>query len=213
METLSLVAMLLSLVPVFIILFRKAWQTDILNFLMVLCLLTFFQQLLGGFQQLASANRIYINAVFRLGEFIILLYLFRPPAREKWMRDIFNTCAIAFISVVITVYAIKGATAASGTIDALQALILLLAAALALVQLIRSGQLYIFQLPIFWIIAGSLCYFSIFLLLMMIPQAPGSDNQQEKMVFLAVIHSIRSVFFILAAAAQPKNNDSFKESV
>ncbi len=202
LETLSLVAMLLSLGPVLIILFRRAWQSDLLNFLMVLSLLTFFQHLLTGTSQLAPSGRSFIQAVFSLGEFMILLYLFRPTTRQKWVRDLFNLFAIAFLSVVITIYAIKGPAASYGTIGALESVILLLAAVMTLLRLLKADQVFIFQLPMFWIIVGTLCYSSMYLLLELLQHDNGNipaDQQQEKLILLAVLNSIRSVLFMVAA--------------
>lgn len=204
MESLSLIAMLLSLVPVGMILFRRAWQSDNMNFLMVLCLLTFFQHLLGSMSPLSDPARIAIRAVFGLGEFVILLYLLRPVAGQKWVRDLFYMFAIAFLSVVITIYAIKGTAAAASTVGILEAIILIIAAVSGLVRLLRSDQVFIFRLPICWIIAGTLAYFSMYLLLESLqqkdPRVPLQD-QQEKMVLLTVINGIRSIFFIIAAWA------------
>jgi hypothetical protein len=79
-------------------------------------------------------------------------------------------------------------------------------AIVALLQLIREKQLFIFQSPMFWIAGGNICYFTMFLLTGFVGMQgkEGSALQQEKLVLLSVINCIRYLFFIVAAwAAQP----------
>ena len=104
---LCIIAMLAALAPALIILFRRVWQSDILNFLMVFSLLSFMHQLLTGIMPANQVSYHFTHASFSLGEFILLLFLLRPPANPKWMRDLFHIFSIAFLSVIITVYALS----------------------------------------------------------------------------------------------------------
>ena len=201
LESLSLIAMLLSLVPVLMILFRRAWHSDIMNFLMVLCLFTFFQHLLARVPSLTDDQRISVQAVFSLAEFIILLYLLRPVNAPKWGRDLFYIFAIAFLSVVVTIFAIKGLAGAAMTVGILQAIILVAASVFGMVQLLRSDQVFVFRLPLCWIIAGTLAWSCMYLLLESLQHDATLPlyYQQEKMIMLTFMNAVRSVLFTIAA--------------
>ena len=109
------------------------------------------------------------------------------------------------IAVIISVFPERLRATLTG------AFILLLVAVVALLQLIREKQLLIFQSPMFWIAGGNICYFTMFILtgFVGIQGKGGIALQQEKLVLLSVINSIRYLFFIAAAyAARQKEERS-----
>lgn len=200
-DILCIIAMLAALAPALIILFRRVWQSDVLNFLMVLSLLTFMHQLLTGVLPVTHSGYAFTHAVFSLSEFILLLFLLRPPSKQKWMRDLFHIFSIAFLSVIITVYSIMGASASAGTVLILQNLIILAAAIFGILQLMKSEQVFIFQQPLFWIIIGAIVFCCMQLLLAMIPAAQAG----EMAIMQALVVIVRSLFFIIAASTKMKN--------
>lgn len=203
---LSLVAMLLSLAPLFIILLRRSWQQEILNFLMALSLLSFIQQVFS-IASFTPSQLNLIDAVFRLCEFAILLSLFRSVIQPPGIRQLILITMVIFLSVVITTYGLTGVQPYHRTIAILEAIILLSAATLVLIQLMRSGQVFLFQLPLFWIIAGTLCFYTIFFIIELIPQYNGTTavtHWQDKKLMLSLIGIIRSAFFVAAAAVSSK---------
>ncbi|HVK47468.1 MAG TPA: hypothetical protein VM488_06495 [Pseudobacter sp.] len=197
----NIIAMLASLAPAMIILFRRAWQSDVLNFLMVFSLLSFMHLLLTGLLPVTQPGYAFTHAAFSLGEFILLLFLLRPNSKLKWMRDLFYIFSIAFLSVIITVYALMGANASAGTVQVLQNLIILTAAIYGILQLLKTEQVFIFQQPLFWIIIGAIAFSCMELLLSVIPSAkPG-----ELAIMQALVVTVRSLFFIVAAGTKMKN--------
>ena len=117
------------------------------------------------------------------------------------MRDLFYIFSIAFLSVIITVYALMGANASAGTVQVLQNLILLTAAIYGILQLLKTEQVFIFQQPLFWIIIGAIAFSCMELLLSVIPSAkPG-----ELAIMQALVVTVRSLFFIVAAGTKMKN--------
>lgn len=200
-DILNIIAMLASLAPAMIILFRRAWQSDVLNFLMVFSLLSFMHLLLTGLLPVTQPGYSFTHAAFSLGEFILLLFLLRPNSKLKWMRDLFYIFSIAFLSVIITVYALMGANASAGTVQVLQNLIILTAAIYGILQLLKTEQVFIFQQPLFWIIIGAIAFSCMELLLSVIPSAkPG-----ELAIMQALVVTVRSLFFIVAAGTKMKN--------
>lgn len=200
-DILNIIAMLASLAPAMIILFRRAWQSDVLNFLMVFSLLSFMHLLLTGLLPVTQPGYSFTHAAFSLGEFMLLLFLLRPNSKLKWMRDLFYIFSIAFLSVIITVYALMGANASAGTVQVLQNLIILTAAIYGILQLLKTEQVFIFQQPLFWIIIGAIAFSCMELLLSVIPSAkPG-----ELAIMQALVVTVRSLFFIVAAGTKMKN--------
>lgn len=215
-DILSIIAMLAALAPALIILFRRVWQSDVHNFLMVLSLLGFMHQLLIRIMPVNQSSYAFTHAVFSLSEFILLLFILRPPAKQRWLRDLFHIFSIAFLSVIITVYALMGASASGGTVLVLQNLILLTAASMAIAQLLKSDQMSIFQQPLFWIIAGTIAFSCMGLLLAMVPDNGAMQPKIEMIIMQSLVNIVRSVFFIIAASTKiknpaAKNTTGFKE--
>lgn len=206
-EIFSLLAIILPVVPIVIIFIRRTWQQDIMIFLGAICLLAFMQHLMLYIPKLVPVNTTFINSIFGLGEFALLLYLFKLVITPPWIREMIHTVLTAFASVAITIFALSGTETHSFALALTAAFIVLLVAVVALLQLIRDKQLFIFQSPMFWIAGGNICYFSMFILTGFVGgEGIGTSAlQQEKMILLSVINDIRFVFFIVAAySARPK---------
>ncbi len=212
-EVLSLLAILLPVVPILIIFIRRTWQQDIMIFLGTICLLAFLQHLMVYIPKLVPVNTTFINSIFGLGEFVLLLYLFRLVIEPVWLREMIYTVLIAFTSVAITIFSLRGTETHAAGLAMTAAFILLLIAVAALLQLIRDKQLFIFQSPMFWIAGGNICYFSMFLLTGLVGGEGKATSalQQEKMILLSVINDIRFVFFIVAAYSARPKSDSVEE--
>lgn len=200
-DVLNIIAMLASLAPALVILFRRVWQSDVLNFLMVFSLLSFMHLLLTGLLPVTQPGYAFTHAAFSLGEFMLLMFLLRPNSKQRWMRDLFYIFSIAFLSVIITVYALMGAGASGATVQVLQNLIILAAAIYGILQLLKTEQVFIFQQPLFWIIIGAIAFSCMQLLLSVIPSAkPG-----EMAIMQSLVVTVRSLFFLVAAATKIKN--------
>lgn len=195
-EILSWLAILLPVISILTIFIRRTWQQEIMIFLGALCLLSFLQHLMIYIPKLVPLNNTSINSIFSLGEFALLLYLFKMNIEPAWLREIIHIVLISFLSVAITTYSLRGTETYSFPLAMTAAFILLLVAVIALLQLIRDKQLFIFQSPMFWIAGGNICYFSMFILTGFVGTLA---LQQEKQILLYVINSIRFIFFIVAA--------------
>src|ERR1700754_3563733 len=88
---LVVVAMLFSLTPLLIIFIRKVYHHALLNLLRVVCVFAFFQPLVLNIPGLLPAETIsFIKAGFRLGEFILVFYLFKRVMLQKRVREFMN---------------------------------------------------------------------------------------------------------------------------
>lgn len=208
-DTLCFLAILLPVIPIIIIFLRRSWQQDFMIFLGMICLLSCMQHLMICIPSLAAGNIALINNIFGLGEFVLLLYLFKQVIPTRWVKELLHTVLIAFTSVAVTVYTLRGAEQYAFKLNFTAALIMLLVAIVALLQLIRDKQLFIFQSPMFWIAGGNICYFTMFILtgFVGIQGNEGVALQHEKLILLSVINGIRYIFFIAAAYVAPQKEE------
>src|SRR5688500_11006330 len=144
LEILSLVAILLPLIPVFIIFISKSYKEDILALLMGLCLISFIQNLILYIPQFVALDILFIRASFHLINYIILLLLLHLVIEGKWLREGMKILLVSFVSVVITIYSTRGISAYLANIEMVQALLMILLNFIVLLQLIRRHDIFIF---------------------------------------------------------------------
>lgn len=206
---LVVVAMLFSLTPLLIIFIRKVYHHAILNLLRVVCVFAFFQHLVLNIPGLLPTETIsFIKAGFRLGEFILVFYLFKRVMLQKRVREFMNIFLVAFISVILTVYSLKGVDTYTVSISLLQSALLVLLAMVTFVQLISNHEIVLFREPLFWIAAGILCYNSMFIFMELVTNnriGISAIQLQEKELVLCSVDIIQFLFFNIAAlVAAPK---------
>ena len=211
LEILSLVAILLPLIPVFIIFISKTYKEDVLALLMGLCLVSFIQNLILYVPRFVPLDVLFIRASFHLINYIILLLLLQLVVEGKWLREGIKIVLVSFVSVVITIYSTRGIPTYLGNIETAQALLMIVLNVVVLLQLIKRHDIFIFFSPMFWIAGGTFFYYSMFLLTQSLPEYKAivqGEPQQQKRVLLLVIMLIQFVFYTIAAAvAANKNQD------
>jgi hypothetical protein len=201
LQILSLVAILLPLVPVFIIFISKTYKEDVLALLMGLCLVSFIQNLILYVPRFVQLDVLFIRASFHLFTYTILLLLLQLVIEGKWLREGLKLLLVSFVSVVITIYIIGGISTYLGNIEIAQALLMIALNFIALLQLIRRHDIFIFLSPMFWIAGGTFFYYSMFLLTQSLPDYNTilpAESQQKKVLILVII-VIQFVFYIIAA--------------
>lgn len=202
LEILSLVAILLPLIPVFIIFISKTYKEDILAIFMGACLVSFIQNLILYIPRVVSIDMSFMRGCFHLINYIILVLLFHRVIEKKWLREGIKILLVSFVSVVITIYSIHGFQAYLVNVETIQALLMLLLSAIILYQLIRRHDIFIFLVPMFWIAGGTFFYYSMFLLTQSLPEykaaLQGMPLQQQKILLLITI-LIQFIFYIIAA--------------
>lgn len=209
LEILALVAILLPLIPVFIIFISKAYKQYTLALLMGLCLVSFIQNLILYIPRVVPIDILFIRAIFQLINYIILLLLLKAVITGKWLREGMKILLVSFVSVAVTIYSTKGIALYLGKIEIVQALILILITLIALFQLIRSLDIFIFLSPMFWIAGGTFFYYSMFLITQAIPEYKvvlQGIPQQQKQALLLVIIIIQFSFYIIAAIVAGNKN-------
>ena len=201
---LSLVVMLLSLLPLCIVFVRKVAASAILNVLTVLCLFNFLQHLSLTFIQPGS---VLLQTGFRLAQFTLSFYLFKllmVPARGK---EIMNMFLASFLSVVITIYVLKGITTWSSILGLVQAVILVIIALIILTQLINNRQIVLINEQGFWIAGGLLAFYGMIVFMESIAGFDSNVSQQiqnEKDLVLLLADIFRLTLFSVGAAIAVK---------
>lgn len=210
---LSLVVMLLSLLPVCILLVRKVAASAFLNVLKVLCLFVICQYLARFFIQPSLPS---LPIVFKLVEFTLVYYLFNLLMTATQGKDILNMVLVSFLSVTITIYALKGLTAYTDVLTIIQSGILTVLAIVILLQLIKNRHIVLASEPAFWIAGGLLCYNGMVVLMEAIAGSHSNLSQQieqEKSIIITLADMLRMVFFIVAASVAGKKNDNNKNDI
>jgi hypothetical protein len=205
---LSLVVMVLPLIPLCIFFVRKVHLTPVLNTLRIVCLFIFLQHLVTGFM---LRNTPVIQPITQLIEFLLAFYMIKWMMTDKPMRDIMNMLMVSFLSVIVTIYTIKGIMSFPKTITAIQGIILFTLAFIVLLQLINNKQMVMIHEPAFWIAGGILCYYgmSVFMEAILTWNSGLSQqiNQEKNLVLLAT-EVIRFAFFTTAAYVAGASRDA-----
>ena len=210
---LSLVVMLLSLLPVCILFVRKVAASAVLNVLKVLCLFVICQYLALFFIQPSLPT---LPIAFKLAEFTLVYYLFHLLMTATQGKDILKMVLVSFLSVTITIYALKGLTAYTDVLTIIQAGLLTVLAIVILLQLINNRHIVLASEPAFWIAGGLLCYNGMVVLMEAIAGSRANLSQQiqqEKSIIITLADMFRMVFFIVAASVAGKKKDNNKNDM
>jgi hypothetical protein len=208
---LPLVVMLLSLLPVCILFVRKVADSAILNVLKILCLLVILQYLTLYFIQPSSP---VLQTGFKLAEFTLSFYLFKLMMTSSQGKDIMNMFLVSFLSVVVTIYSLRGIMAFPRTMIIIQAAVLTLLAFIVLFQLISNRHIVLVNEPAFWIAGGLLCYFG---MVVFIEAIAGNQSdlpqqiQQEKDLIITFADMLRMIIFSVAAGVAGKKELPFRD--
>lgn len=147
----------LPLIPVILILWKKLYDQESLNFLMILCLLQFIQHLSFRLDAFPVGAEPAISNLFLLLESAIYFFLFRNHFGGR-PRELLHYFAIAFFSSLITYYLVAGLDRDGLSLHLAQFGLIACMISYCMAGLIKRDNLRILQFPIFWIAAGTLFY-------------------------------------------------------
>jgi hypothetical protein len=207
-DTLILVCIFPPLLPVIIIFFRRIYQNEALNFLMILCLLNFIKNILLFIPGLIIVNQITIINIFSLPELVILILIFRSLFFGK-IKNILTIFLVAFLSSVITYYLLNGIIQKREAMEVLQELVILIVSVIGLFELINNNDIHIFKLPLSWIAAGTIFYFSISVLIKILNTSSTQVNyvaNADTQIILNIAGFARYIFYLLAALFYKRGN-------
>jgi hypothetical protein len=188
----------LPLLPALLILVRRRYGQEPFNFLAVICLLSFFQSLLGmvyptSFDTPTPAGRIIALLLYA---FFFLTFRSNLGGRFRYGLNLLMT---SVLSVLGTYWYLKGWEAANPAIELLINGFFVLLIGISLRKIIHNDELGVFRHPLFWIEGGTLFYLLLFLLLEGIGACClPSGSGLEKRLFLGLADLVRYVAYIAA---------------
>jgi hypothetical protein len=202
-DYLLLVIIFLPLMPALFIFGRKLYLQEPLNFLLIVCLLSFFRGLLELTYPLTRENQHLINKIFSLTLLLLLVPCFRANLDTRY-RYVLDILLSALLSLAITYWSLMGWENPSPAIDALLNGFLGILILVSLPIVIRTGALQVFRSPLFWIGGGTLFYILLYLLLEGIGSCSrplSSPPDPDKRLFLLLAELVRYSFYLIAALA------------
>jgi len=202
MHSLAIVIAVLPLMTALLIFGRNLYLQEPLNFLLTICLLSFFRGMLDLTWPLTKENQYIISKLFSLALLLLLVPCFRPDftGRSRYMLDITLS---ALLSFAITSWCLMGWNKANPAIDATLNIFTALLILAILPMIIRNGALQVLQSPRFYIGGGTLFYILLYLLLEGIgsccrPIAAAPDP--DKHLFVLLAEGVKYLFYAAAAA-------------
>jgi hypothetical protein len=188
----------LPLLPAFLILVRRLYGQEPFNFLAVICLLGFFQSLLGMIYPVQAKDQYPAGRIVTLLLYTFFFLTFRSNLGGKF-RYALNLLMTSLLSVLGTYWYLKGWDGSNPAIDLFLNGFLALLIGVSLRKIIRNDELGVFSHPLFWIEGGTLFYILLSLILegvaaCYLPTAPGF----EKRLFLGLADLVRYIAYVAA---------------
>jgi len=118
---------------------------------------------------------------------------------------------VSFVSVIITIYSLKGISAYAATITIIEAALLTALALAVLFQLINNRHIVLMNEPAFWMAGGLLCYYGMVVFMESIAgyqSNPSQPIQPEKDLIITVADMLRMAFFIVATCVAGKTDNN-----
>lgn len=206
LELFSLLAILLPVIPLFIVFYKKVHTIAAIQLLAIACLFGLASSLLR-FTGTDAAQQHLMYEIFRGCDCTILLLLYRITATNKRIADIFNFLVICSVSIVVAIYATTGIEQYAATIRSAQSVLMIGATLLAFSQLVTRRDLLLFESTLFWIGAATFFNFSMLLLIDQI----GSRNtvlqiSEDKMILMYLVQFVRYLFYVIAVVITENNS-------
>ena len=179
---------------------------------MVICLVSFIQNLIIYIPRFVTVDLLFIQASFQLINFIILSILLYIVIYGKWLMESLKIFHVVFVSVAVTLYTTRGITSSLYNVQLVQSLFLIAMNIIVLLQLIKRHDILIFLSPMFWIAAGTFFYYSMFLLTQSLPDYKSvlrGESKEQKKILLLIIIMIQFIFYIISATVagnKPQEN-------
>ena len=200
-DVLTFFTLVLPLLSVCFILFRKEYADNSTTLLMVLCLFSFIQRLLVLYNGLFEFSFPLVHNTFNIVEFLLLVFILRDFFPELKSHYILNSFLIAYFSSIVTYYGIRGFGNDEFELRVIQYGLIALLMIASLVFQVRRDQLTMMNTPFFWFTLGTLFYFA-FCTFWEIGKkylfSPADISGKELDTFPSLIMTIRFAFYALA---------------
>lgn len=155
-------AMLLPLIAVTVISLRQTWRQQTMHLLSLVCIVAAVQHFLSCIAPTFDPSpRVFLELV-RWG---LLVYIFRPLLTHRDTRNYFTAFFFSVVSAIATVQLMDHDNKYASVIAIFESAIMVVVVLRAFSRMMSPYPILILQLPEFWIGCGTLCYYSMQLLL------------------------------------------------
>jgi hypothetical protein len=159
-DVLNFLTVILPIISLAIILFRKEYTHDTITFVMILCIFFFIQRVLfTDISKFGIPPKITHN-VFNGIEFMLMAVILKVQTTSTRFRYILNGFLIAYISSIITYYAILGFTNDELLLRGIQYGLMIIMMGVAIARQWQKQSLEMMNSPLFWFCMSTLFYFT-----------------------------------------------------
>ncbi len=159
-DVLNFLTVIMPIVALAIILFRKEYTHDTITFVMLLCLFLFIQRVLftdiNKFGLPAQATLNVFNGI----EFMLMALILKVHTTSIRFRYILNGFVIAYISSIVTYFAILGFKSDELLLRSIQYGLIIIMMAVTIARQWQKQSLEMMNSPLFWLCMSTLFYFS-----------------------------------------------------
>ncbi len=200
-DSFSQLVILLPVLPALIIFVRGIYRKEVLNFLMILCLLSLLEGLTLLFDSYTTKSKLALHLVFSYLQLIVFIQIFKTVL-SLHSKYILYMVTLLYIAIVTTyVFSVSpfqyhiASDLASNTLIGIVSII-------SLGNAIKIYNLQIFNSPVFWIAVGTLFYLAIAIIVqinLICCNTLYGTASPDSMVLLDVANTIRFACYSLAA--------------
>lgn len=194
--------MVLPLLPICITAVRKTFADSVYAWLSVICFIHFVHSSITTLL-LPASPELYVDAIASLLQITAFFLLFRAVIRNRPFRELLAILFTAFLSLLITIYTLKGPAASLGDMALAESAIMITAILFLLSRLRHNNSTFLFDMPPFWIATGGLGYHAMYLITetairLYGPSLPATASGEKEWLLLAM-RWIQYAFYIVAA--------------
>jgi hypothetical protein len=219
-DLLTYLALVLPMLTVAFILYKKAYQDSSMKLVMMLCMLFFLNRVMIQANSLFGFPYPLLHNVFSTAEFGLTVWLFRGHFHTDRMKVILNGFLIAYLSSTITFSLVEGFDSDPYALLLLQHVLMAGLMVAMLMQLMINPMATSMAQPIFWITLANLFFFGFMMIWetgkhFIFPEAKllASETETFPMIVMVIRFAIYSlaIWFLVgerkAAAPKPSTDE------
>ena len=208
LQLFSILAIILPVIPLFIIFYKKLHTIPAIQ-LLIVSLLIWQVSAIWLFSTEDPHQRQLIREIARGCDCTLLLLIFRVTATNKKLADTFNFLLISSVSIIVAIYATTGVERYTNIIKFVQSVLMIGATLLAFSQLMARRDLLLFESTLFWIGAATFFTYSMLLLINQIGSGNAQRVNEDKLILAFLVLFVKYLFYVITVVIT--ENTSRKE--
>ena len=205
LQLFSLLAMILPVIPLFIIFYKKLYTLPSIQ-LLTASLLFWLASAILLFASNDAAQQQLIREIARGCDCTLLLLIYRVTATNKRVADTFNFLVISSVSIILAIYVTTGVERYTHIIKFVQSLLMIGATLLAFSQLVARRDILLFESTLFWIGAATFFTYSMLLLIDQIGSSNIQRVTEDKLILAYLVLFVKYLFYVITAVITHKHH-------